>query len=102
MELTSLVLCFRKLDPLGKEFNTISCSVTGFLLFIEVQKGKERMKHSKYLKDIGATAACTKRTMKATKGISQNSIKGWTKDYFLFDGWFASKKAKEAAMEVAD
>ena len=35
-----------------------------------------------------------------TKGICQKSIKGGTKDCFLFDSWFASKKAAEAAMEV--
>ena len=34
----------------------------------------------------------------ATKGIGQKSIEGWTKDCFLFDSWFASKKEAEAAM----
>ena len=34
------------------------------------------------------------------KGIGQKSIKGGTKDCFLFDSWFASKKAVEYAMEV--
>ena len=38
--------------------------------------------------------------MEATKGVGQKSIKGWTKDCLLFDIWFASKKAAEAAMEV--
>ena len=38
--------------------------------------------------------------MEATKGIGQKSIKGGTKDCFLFDSWFASKKAAEAAMEM--
>ena len=38
--------------------------------------------------------------MKATKGIGQNYIKGGTMDFFLSDGWFASKKATEAVMEV--
>ena len=36
----------------------------------------------------------------ATKGIGQKSIKGVTKDFLLFDSWFASKKAAEAAIEV--
>ena len=58
------------------------------------------MKHSKYYKELGATAACTKIMMEETKGIGKKSIKGWTKDCLLFDGWFASKKAAEAAMEV--
>ena len=38
--------------------------------------------------------------MEATKGIVQKSIKGGTKDCFLFDSWFTSKKAAEAAMEM--
>ena len=33
-------------------------------------------------------------------GIGQKSIKGGTKDCFLFDSWFASKQAPEAVMEV--
>ena len=44
--------------------------------------------------------ACTKRMMEETKGIGQKSKKGGTKDFFLFDSWFASKKASEAAMEL--
>ena len=38
--------------------------------------------------------------MEATKGIGQKSIKGGTKDCFLFDSSFVSKKASEDAMEV--
>ena len=58
------------------------------------------MKDSRYQQDLGSTVACTKRMMEATKGIDHKSIKGGTKDCFLFDSWFASKKAAEAAMEL--
>ena len=58
------------------------------------------MKHSKYHQELGATAAFTKRMIEATKGIGQKSIKGGTKDCFLFDSCFASKKAAESAMEI--
>ena len=58
------------------------------------------MKHIKYQQELGATAACTNIMMEATKGIGQKSIKGQTKDCLLFDSWFDSKKAAEAAMEV--
>ena len=58
------------------------------------------MKNSRYQKEIGATAACTKRMMEETKGIGQKYKKGGAKDCFLFDSWFASKKAAEAAMEL--
>ena len=35
-----------------------------------------------------------------TKGIGQKSIKWGTKYCFLFDSWFASKKAAESAIEM--
>ena len=35
-----------------------------------------------------------------TKGVGHKSIKGGTKDCFLFDSWFASKKAEEYVVEV--
>ena len=58
------------------------------------------MKYSRYQQDLGATAACTKQMMEETKGIGQKSKKGGPKDCFMFDSWFASKKAAEAAMEL--
>ena len=58
------------------------------------------MNDSRYQHELGATAACNKRMMEATKGIGQESIEGGKKYYFLFDSWFASKKAAEAAMEL--
>ena len=38
---------FCKPEPLGIEFKTVSCSVTGALLFIEFKRGKEGIKHIK-------------------------------------------------------
>ena len=38
--LPHLSYIFRKPDPLGTEFKTVACSVTGALLFIKVQRGK--------------------------------------------------------------
>ena len=49
---------------------------------------------------LGATTACTKRMVEATKGIGHRGIKGSTKDCFIFDGWFFSKKSAETAMDV--
>ena len=78
--LPHLSYIFRTPEPLGGEFKTVSCYVTGVLLLIEVYRGKEGMNHSKYQQGLGATAACTKIIMEATKGIGQKSIKGGTKD----------------------
>ena len=58
------------------------------------------MQEIRYQKELGATAACTKRMMEATKGIGQKSKKGGTKDCFLFDSWFSSNNSAEAAMEL--
>ena len=91
--LPHLSYIFRKTETLVTMFRKFACYVTWALLFIEVKSGKEGMKDSRYQHDMGETAACTKRMMEATKGIGQNSIKGGTKDCFLFDSWFASKKA---------
>ena len=98
--LPHLSYIFRKREPVGTDFKTVACSVTGALLFIKVQRGKEGMKDSRYQKELGSTAACTKRMMEEKKGIGQKSKKGGPKDCFLFDSWFASKKAAEAAMEL--
>ena len=67
-----------------------------------MQRGKEGTKNSRYQQELGATAACTKRTTEETKGIGQKSKKGGPKECLLFDSWFASKKAAEAAMELGD
>ena len=83
--LPHLYYIFRKPEPLGTEFKTVASSVTGAFLFIEFQRGKEVMNHSKYQTDFGATAFCTNRMMEATKRIGQKSIKGETKNCFLFD-----------------
>ena len=39
-DLPHLSYIFRKPDPLGTELNTVACSVTGSMIFIEVQIGK--------------------------------------------------------------
>ena len=78
---------FRKPEPLGTDFKIFSCSVTGALLFIELQREKEGMNHSRYQQELGSTAACTKRMTEATKGIGQKYIEGGTKDFpFLIVG----------------
>ena len=71
--LPHLSYILRKMEPLGIEFKTVACYVTGELLLIEVQRGKEGMKHNKYQKELGATEACTKRMTEETKGIGQKS-----------------------------
>ena len=72
--LPHLSYIFRKPEPLGTKFNKVACYVTGDLLFIEVQSGKEGMKDSRYQQELGATAACTKWMMEGTKGIDRSEV----------------------------
>ena len=72
--LPHLSYIFRKPEPLGTEFKTVACSVTGALLFIKVQRGKEGMKDSRYQQELGATAACTKWMTEETKGIDRSEV----------------------------
>ena len=51
-DLPHLTYIFHKTEPLGIEFNTLFCSVTGYLIFIKVQGWKEGMKHNKYQKEL--------------------------------------------------
>ena len=46
--LPHLSYIYRKTDPLGKEFNTVACYVTGAFIFIEVHIWKEGINYSKY------------------------------------------------------
>ena len=46
------------------------------------------------------TASYTKRTKEETNRIGQKYRKGATKDYFIFDSCFSSKKAEEPTVEV--
>ena len=61
--LPQLSYIFRNPEPLGAEFKIVACYVTGYLLFVEFQRGKEGMNHSKYQQKIGSTADCTKIMM---------------------------------------
>ena len=99
-KLSHLYYIFRKPETMGTDFKKVSCSVTGALIFIEVYIGKKVMKQRQSPHRIGVRAACTKKIMDSTKGIGKKSIKGGTKDCFLFESWFSSKKASESVMAV--
>ena len=59
---------FMKLYPLGTETKNVACSRLGTMLHVEIQKGKEAMKTSKFQIYIGGTTAYMKRLDIATKG----------------------------------
>ena len=72
----------------------------GFLLSIDIYKENKLMKKIKYHLDLGATTSCTKKIMEATKELGQRGIKGDTKDFFICENWFVSKRSDKAAMGV--
>ena len=69
----------------------VACSRLGKMLHLEIQKGKEAMKTSKFQKDIGGTTACMKRLAIATKGCGQLT----SNDTYFSDSWFSSLKTSE-------
>ena len=89
-------LCYilRNPEPLGKDFKTVGCSVTNFSTLINIERWKRAMKNIKYHMELGATSTYMKSVVKVTKGLGQMDIKGDTKDYFIFDGWFASNRSE--------
>ena len=58
------------------------------------------MNNIKYHLDLGSTSACTKKIMEATKGFVQRDVNLSNNDFFLFGGWFSSKRFAEALMYV--
>jgi hypothetical protein len=89
----------RKPKPLGSEFKTVACAKTGVMLHLEIQRGKEPMKHCKFVNELAATAACTLRLGLATKHCGQLSNDDTPKDVFYGDSWFASVKTAVAMWE---
>ena len=51
--------------------NNVACSRLGTMLHLEIQKGKEAMKTSKFQQYIGGTTTFTKIIIMATKGCVQ-------------------------------
>ena len=46
--LLHLSYIFRKSEPLQTEFKTVTCYITGDLIFIEIYRGKENINNRKY------------------------------------------------------
>ena len=63
-DLPQLSYIFRNPEPLGMEFKTVGCYITGSLIFVDIQQGNMGMKLSRYHLELGTTAASTKIFMK--------------------------------------
>ena len=82
---------FRNPEPLGTEMKNVVCSRLGTMLHLEIRKGKEAMKTSKFQNVLGGTNACMKRLAIATKGYGQMTS---NITYFSYS-WFSSVKTAE-------
>jgi len=96
--LPNLSFVARKPEPLGTEFKNIVDGMTGAMLWLEIQEGKERMRQREYTQDLGGTAACVLRGVKDTahfKHHPDNDIEDNDDTPYLFfgDSWFGSVKA---------
>ena len=69
----------------------VACSRLGTMLHLEIQKGKEATKKSKFQNVLGGTAACMKRRAISTKGCGQLT----SNDTYFSDRWFSSVKTSE-------
>jgi hypothetical protein len=57
--LPNISFILQKTEPLGTEFKPMACSVTGIMLFLEIQRGKAEMpKWSEKYHELGATTSC--------------------------------------------
>jgi hypothetical protein len=74
--------------------------LTGIMLYLEVQEGKERMARLKYVEDYQATTACTVR-MLAALSLVENSLPPDKKlQRVVFgDSWFASYETMKGLRE---
>jgi Transposase IS4 len=76
---------------LGTDFKNIACSVTGCIVGLELQRGKEGMRVGKYCDSLGATAACTLRLTELPLPLDGDGSSG-----IMGDAWFGSVKAATA------
>ena len=91
----------RKPKPLGTEFKNVADPETGILLFLEVQRGKEGMRESKYFELFGATMSCTLRLVEGSSYSGQcikersDARRDKRSEMTIGDSWFASVQVAE-------
>jgi hypothetical protein len=85
----------RKPHPLGTEFKDLACSVTGIMLFLEIQEGSEPMKQKPHSDKLSSHAACVARMVEGTEDngsqhFSRQGQQGHKVLGYDGDSWFAS------------
>ena len=82
---------FRNPEPLGTDMKRVECSRLGTMLHLDIQKGMEAMKKSKFQSVLGGTAVCMKRLSIATKGCGQLT----SNNTYFSNSWFSSVRTAE-------
>lgn len=84
--LPNLSFIARKPEPLGTEFKNSACPVLGVIRHLEIQRGKEGMRHQDHNATLGATTGCTirllERSIPEDERTERFCIQG--------DSWFGS------------
>ena len=115
--LPNISYIIRKPQPLGTEFKHLVCGMSGLMLWLEIQEGKERMRKKEYIR-LGATAACVMRGVTDTcnaysyiespedsqvpsndRDESEPAAEEARKRLYLADSWFGSVKTAENVMQ---
>ena len=84
--LPNLSFVARKPEPLGTEFKNSACPILGVIRHLEIQRGKEGMRHQEHNATLGATTGCTirllQRSISDDEKQERHAIQG--------DAWFGS------------
>ena len=64
--LPNISYIIRKPEPLGTEFKTTACPITGCMLHMGIQRVKEKTKEKQYNREISATAGCIIRILESS------------------------------------
>jgi Transposase IS4 len=84
----------RKPEPFGVELKASACGVSGCLLHIEIQKGKDAVREAEHSEAYGVTSACTLRLANASVHSGQD-VGDARKNCIYGDSWFAGVKTAE-------
>ena len=84
--LPNLSFVARKPEPLGTEFKNSACPVLGVMRHIEIQRGKDGMRHQEHNTTMGATSECTIRLLERSIPDSEKL----ERFYIQGDSWFGS------------
>jgi len=81
----------RQTEKMGTENNTVGCGVTGAMLFIDLNEGKEGNKNKDFNVELGKAAGLTARMIEGSAGCGQPlEREGETNgDWYCFDAKFA-------------